>query len=253
MGFLGLQTKNSNTMDKVSTNAKTALFDSFGTSIDSANHYGSLYQFNNGGDAAAARANLVNLVTKDLETPTVARIYQYRDFINNQTGGLFTNSGTDTAIQNATTNEEKRQVLIDAIKKTGEQPADFILPDGCFVGYNKNTNAHGPTYELNYHGSGPIIPDDTTGDKAEGSRVTIMQINSYDANILGDDGKTDYGKTLTHLKSVLGPDLLNYLVAQAALDSSNQTATINDVIRTVFVGNKLVVYDRRFNDQLGSQ
>jgi hypothetical protein len=46
--------------------------------------------------------------------------------------------------------------------------------------------------------------------------------------------------------------MLNYLVAQAALDSNQQSLTITDVIRTIFP-NKLVVYDRRFNDQLGSQ
>jgi hypothetical protein len=56
-----------------------------------------------------------------------------------------------------------------------------------------------------------------------------------------------------HLKSILGSDMLDYLVAQAALDSSQQTVTITDVIKTVFSGNKLAVYDRRFNDQLGSQ
>jgi hypothetical protein len=58
---------------------------------------------------------------------------------------------------------------------------------------------------------------------------------------------------VTHLQKTLGTKMVDYLVAQAALDSNQQSITITDVIKTVFNNNKLVVYDRRFNDQLGSQ
>jgi hypothetical protein len=81
-----------------------------------------------------------------------------------------------------------------------------------------------------------------------------MQINYNDVNQLDANKKLDYEKTFTHLQTILGSDLVNYLIAQAALDSSLQSATITDVIKTMNAdGSKLVVYDRRFNDQLGSQ
>jgi hypothetical protein len=244
MGFLGLQTKNSNTMDKVSSNAKASLFDNFGTSSEES-HYGSLYQFNNDANGKNGRENLLANVNKDLETPTVDKIDKYVSFINNQTGGLFTNAGIDTKIRLASTLDEKKQILIDAIS------TDNILSDDCFKGYNIHTGNSKPCYELNYMGSGPVIPDDKTSDKADGSRVSIMQVNANDANVL-KNGKTDYSATLAHLKLILGESTVNYLIAQAALDSINQSNTIRDVVTTVFKGGKLAVYDRRFNDQLGS-
>jgi hypothetical protein len=61
MGYLGLQTKNSNTLDKVSANAQSALFDKFSYS-GSGDHVGSLYQFTGAkdsqGNVISGRQNL---------------------------------------------------------------------------------------------------------------------------------------------------------------------------------------------------
>jgi hypothetical protein len=167
MGFLGLQTKNSNTMDKVSSEAKSSLFDKFGTSVDGTTHNGSLYQFN---DGVNARENLHNTAAKDLATPMTATINKYVQFINDQTNGLFTNAGIDTAINNETNLAEKTKILLGAIDNTA------ILPDSCFGGYNKNAGSVAPTFELNYqNNSSKFIPDDGTG--VVGSRVTVLQLN----------------------------------------------------------------------------
>jgi hypothetical protein len=132
--------------------------------------------------------------------------------------------------------------LLDNIIGNPDKKIVSPLPDSCFEGYNTNK-----TLELNnpVGGNSHFIPD-SSGSQT-GARVTVMQLNQYD--VQGDSSDAVF----KHLESILGTGMVSYLVAQAALDTGNQTATINDVIKTVFNNNKLVVYDRRFNDQLGSQ
>jgi hypothetical protein len=225
MGFLGLQTKNSNSMDQVSADAKAALFDKFSLS-SKADHTGSLYQF-------GSRENLHSQIEKDLRIPTVAKINQYVDFIQAQTG-LF--DITKNKIDQETNNADKVRDLLDAVNDSG------TLPDECFIGYNKS-NSTDYTLELRDPTSKDYVIPDSSGSKI-GARIRVMQLNRYDVN--GDD-------VITHLNQILGSEMVKYLIAQAALETSNQTATITDVIKTVLKDGKLAVYDRRFNDQLGSQ
>jgi hypothetical protein len=56
----------------------------------------------------------------------------------------------------------------------------------------------------------------------------------------------------SHLESIIGRDLLQYLIVQAAMDSTLQEQTIDDVIKQI-LPNKITVYDRRLNDKLGSR
>jgi hypothetical protein len=229
MGYLGLQTKNSNTLDKISASAKAALFDKFSYS-GAADHTGSLYQF-------GSRDKLKEMIEKDLTSPTVAKINQYTDFIQAQTG-LF--NGVKNQIDKAATLTEKRDILLKGVSAEGP------LTDTCFNGYNLNNSSSKALELVNPTGGNTHFIPDSSGSQT-GSRITIMQINQYDVK-----GETNEQIT-ENLQKTLGNDLFDYLVAQAALDPNNQTTTINDVIKTVFNGNKLAVYDRRFNDQLGSQ
>jgi hypothetical protein len=246
MGFLGLQTKNSNTLDKVSANAKADLFDNFYANgqPDSGQPQGSLYQFNNGADTTA-RKNLYDTIDKDTQTPTMDIINRYANFIQSQTGVFGSVIG---AINNAGSPSNAKTELLKGIGTSEGDKGDSPLDDSCFKGFNK-TNTDSPTLEIAHLGGNQFIPDDDKSPTV-GSRVRVMQINSYDVST--DGGKTS-ADVVDNLKTKLGDDMISYLLAQAALDTSNQTATINDVIKTVFNNHKLVVYDRRFNDQLGSQ
>ena len=74
----------------------------------------------------------------------------------------------------------------------------------------------------------------------------VIQLNSEDVS------------SYKHLLAALGGEnsdeaktLLNMIAVQYALTSSIKTQAIQDVVSVVFGKQKITVYDRRFNDQLG--
>jgi hypothetical protein len=78
------------------------------------------------------------------------------------------------------------------------------------------------------------------------ARVMVIQLNSNDVSsyenliaALGGEGSNE-AKTL-----------LNMIAVQYALTSSIKTQAIQDVVSVVFGRQKLTVFDRRYNDQLG--
>jgi hypothetical protein len=167
MGYLGLQTKNSNTLDKISGEAKAALFDKFQNS--NVGHIGSLYQFNDGSGETKARQNLYDSASKALSNPSISTIDQYANFIQAQTG---TFNGIISQIAQASTVDEKKTRLLNGINNPD------AIKDDYFQGYNKSAGT--PSFELfnPVGGSSHFIPD-SSGSNV-GSRVTVMQLNQYD-------------------------------------------------------------------------
>jgi hypothetical protein len=139
MGFLGLQTKNSNTLDKISATAKDAIFGSdISASFDSSTSVGTLYQFNKDGNNDNARLNLLASIDSDIDpnNPSVVKINQYVSFINSQTGRF---SGTSGAIANEPDPVKKLDILKRDVNDLS------ILPSTCFGGYNIVNNSTLPT------------------------------------------------------------------------------------------------------------
>ena len=82
------------------------------------------------------------------------------------------------------------------------------------------------------------------------ARIYTIQLNyddisSYDKlfSALGGDGDPDVQES--------AQTLLDLITVQFALNSSNQTHAIQEVIKTVYNNNKITVFDRRLNDNLG--
>ena len=73
------------------------------------------------------------------------------------------------------------------------------------------------------------------------ARVLVMQLNNNDVS------------SYDNLYAALGNNkqLINMLVLQYAMNSSIQNLALQDVIKENFNGEKITVYDRRFNDKLG--
>jgi hypothetical protein len=99
-----------------------------------------LYQF-------GSRNDLIKRAEQDLGTsqsgknPSLDTINKYVDFIDKQTSGLLITTGIKSKIDDAQTNREKANILIEALEENN------ILPDDCFIGFNKeNTTAY--SYEL---------------------------------------------------------------------------------------------------------
>jgi len=76
------------------------------------------------------------------------------------------------------------------------------------------------------------------------ARVLVLQLNNNDVssyeNLYAALGGNDYSK-----------ELIDMLVVQYAMTSSIKNLALQDVIKVNFKGEKITVYDRRFNDNLG--
>lgn len=88
------------------------------------------------------------------------------------------------------------------------------------------------------------ITDEATYNQA---RIMVLQLNNTDVS--------SYDDLLAALGGADHPDgakaLINLIAVQYAMDSSIKNLALQDVIKKNFDGNKLTVYDRRFNDKLG--
>jgi hypothetical protein len=141
MGFLGLQTKKNNTVDKISSKAKESLFDQYGQNNISDDYTGSLYQF------GSTRQALIDRAKEDLgigttKTPSIDVINKYVDFIDKQTNNLLITKGIKGQIDDEPDYKKKANILIESF---GAEAS--VLPDACFVGANKE-NTNRCSYEL---------------------------------------------------------------------------------------------------------
>ena len=80
---------------------------------------------------------------------------------------------------------------------------------------------------------------------AQQARVAVVQICSNDIKNL------DNFKARFNNNDAVINQFLSLLVAQYASNSSLQSQATSDVIKTIYKGNKITVYDRRLNDKLG--
>ena len=78
------------------------------------------------------------------------------------------------------------------------------------------------------------------------ARVMVIQLNSNDASSYNNLISALGGKNSDEAKI-----LLNMIAVQYALTSSIKTQALQDVVNVIFRKDKLTVFDRRFNDQLG--
>lgn len=103
------------------------------------------------------------------------------------------------------------------------------------------------TAEL-YNGSvtNPSHAIETDDSNNTYARMRVIQLNNNDV------------QSLTNLKAAIGTastqdQMIALLAAQYASNSSQQSQSINDVIKAEYNGEKIVVFDRKFNDTLGTQ
>jgi hypothetical protein len=244
MGFMGLQTQSSNTLPE---KIQTALFTNFSGTCDTVSsptiqRTGSLYAYGSR-EALAKEAQKRNTATE---------ISDLALYIDKQTG-VFRPACEAIAQEKDAT--KQKQLLIDYIKGDGTATYDNILTplaSNFYQGYNKLNSTTTPTLELGVPGSGtPHSYNFYDGAKSEGpsERVRVLQFNK--ADITKSDTNQD---VYAHLGDIMGTNLVDYLLVQAAMDTSVQSDVITTVIKLAYAntGGKLVVYDRRFNDQLGS-
>ena len=78
------------------------------------------------------------------------------------------------------------------------------------------------------------------------ARVMVIQLNSNDVSSYNNLISALGGKNSDEAKI-----LLNMIAVQYALTSSIKTQALQDVVNVIFRKDKLTVFDRRFNDQLG--
>lgn len=79
-----------------------------------------------------------------------------------------------------------------------------------------------------------------SSDSLDASRIYTIQLNSEDV------------KSIDALKSAIDDELIAMVTVQYALKESIQTDVVTEVVKTVYGGEKITVYDRRLNDKLGS-
>lgn len=80
------------------------------------------------------------------------------------------------------------------------------------------------------------------------AKATVVQLNSADLSsfdsfknaVVGDTGNEDVARQLMYS-----------IAAQFALSSNQQNQALTDVVKEVFGGKKIQIFDRTFNDQLG--
>ena len=88
------------------------------------------------------------------------------------------------------------------------------------------------------------VADEATYNQA---RVMVLQLNNTDVS--------SYNDLFAALGGADHPDqakvLINLIAVQYAMNSSIKNLALQDVIQKNFDGNKVTVYDRRFNDKLG--
>lgn len=78
------------------------------------------------------------------------------------------------------------------------------------------------------------------------ARVMVIQLNSNDVSSYQNLINALGGESSSEAKT-----LLNMIAVQYALTSSIKTQALQDVVNVIFKKEKLSVFDRRFNDQLG--
>jgi hypothetical protein len=79
-----------------------------------------------------------------------------------------------------------------------------------------------------------------------GDRLAIMQINYEDVS------KGDENEIISNLETKFGANVIKQLIIQCAVDTSTQNKALSTIINTIYGDDKgIIVYDRRFNDQLG--
>ncbi|MDR0857131.1 MAG: hypothetical protein LBM76_01935 [Mycoplasmataceae bacterium] len=87
-----------------------------------------------------------------------------------------------------------------------------------------------------------VILDSADANRGIGSRVAVQQISYDDV----------HGSSWEELTTKFGVSVMDNLLIQCAMDSGQQNDATN-VVRLAFAeGGRIAVYDRRYNDQLGS-
>jgi hypothetical protein len=163
--------------------------------------------------------------------------------INTQTNGG-AQSTIDYLNSHSDVNEGKNQVETDLHSAITALSANGI---NLFAGYNLK-NSNNKFLDITNNTPGDYKFKDDSGSSLC-SRARVVAINYAELN-----GTTALqpANAYANLKSVLSDDVVKTLLVQAAMDTNMQAKAISDVISTEFGANKLDVYDRRFNDQLGS-
>ena len=113
------------------------------------------------------------------------------------------------------------------------------------------TNAATGDFAMQIYNGDAIDPtpshliDMNSDSSAQQARVAVVQICSNDIKNL------DNFKARFNNNDAVINQFLSLLVAQYASNSSLQSQATSDVIKTIYKGNKITVYDRRLNDKLG--
>jgi hypothetical protein len=88
-------------------------------------------------------------------------------------------------------------------------------------------------------------------DSKEASRAMFVQVNSTDFGVGEEVTQSFATTTVRNLVTNYGADIVAYLLVNIATDSSVQGEAINKVTEMVRENGKVIVYDRRLNDNLG--
>jgi hypothetical protein len=236
MGYLGLQTSSSNA--NIPSNVQKALFDSnnkyYGLVNGGSDITGSLYGYVT--DDTDGRNNLLSEVDKAQGSTALINLATY---INNQTSNLGSTLNLMTNSDYYDKPDEQRTILKDAINHKNASNAYDTIPESCFMCFNnRNQDSTKKTLELyNQNAGSKLFYDDEKKLNGPATRATVIQLNYRDVS------------SYDNLEAAVGSDLIPYLLVQAAMDSNIQNNAEMDVISSL--SNGLIVYDRRYNDDLG--
>lgn len=145
--------------------------------------------------------------------------------------------------------KEYSDLLLSAFDSKTEN-VDPIITDDMFKGFNFKTGGLGGVQlKSNDSTYGSAIKLST----GEFVRAYMIQFSKND--LVGTDDEVY--KNLIHIfgstsdTGGVGEEILKTIAVQYALKSNIQSSAITDIIKEVFDGQKVTVYDRRLNDQLG--
>ena len=159
-------------------------------------------------------------------------------------------NGKDSEGKPLSTWEQYSDLLLSAFESTSER--DPIITSDMFKGFNFGDNGLGGVQ---------LKSNDTAYDSAiklsSGGYARTYMIQFSKNDLIGDDETVSknlikiFGGTPILGAINVGKTILDTIAVQYALKSNVQSSAITDIIKEIYNGKKIKVFDRRFNDQLG--
>ena len=250
MNFLGIQTSRSSSQmdtqvsDIIFNRNNQHLYDSVSSLHNpqaGEKGEGSLYQY-------GSREELINAIEPSQD---ISEIKSYALNIRNcipnneafNTAVNLIDQGKDAQGRDLVTPQQYKDILLDQLRNPD------VIKDEMFKGFNFDDNQIGGVEIKNKSGGAAIRIDGSTY-----ARAYMIQFCNRDLNSTADGDK--YENITNHLVKIFGGEtagknILRSIAVQYAMNSDIQSKAISDIIKKVFNGKKINVYDRRFNDQLG--